>query len=181
MADMLTQFFINLNELGFYNFLLQWLFTFAIVYGLLIKANIFGDANKKVSGALAFVIAFFITGFAGPAMAGFFISIFGGATIFLAGILVIILFLAMVGWTPSTGTGGTGWKVAIGALVVIGIVLFLVATGTILTGVALSESTVAAIFVIAIIAIAMWFITKEDKESKGGAKGKEQAGQAHHP
>ncbi len=165
MADIITQFFQNLNELGFYNFLLPWLFTFAIVYGLLIKANLFGDANKKVSGALAFVIAFFVTGLAGPAMAAFFISIFGGASIFLAGILVIILFLAMVGWTPP-GKGGSGWKVALIILVVIGVILFLVATGSFVTGVALNDTTIAAIFVIVIIGIAMWFITKEEGEKK---------------
>ncbi|MBI5061871.1 MAG: hypothetical protein HZB67_06200 [Candidatus Aenigmarchaeota archaeon] len=177
MADLLTSFFQNLNELGFYNFLLPWLFTFAIVYGLLMKANLFGEANKKVSVALAFVIAFFVTGFAGPAMAAFFISIFGGASIFLAGILVIILFLAMVGWVPP-GDKKRGWTAAVAILVVIGVVLFIVSTGTFATNIMLNETTIAAIFVIVILGLAMWFITQE--KSAEGAKPATAPGPAHH-
>ena len=52
----------------FYGFLLPWIFTFAIVYGLLSKIDLFGKDNKKsgkINVALAFVIAFFVTGVGG--------------------------------------------------------------------------------------------------------------------
>jgi len=65
-------FITNLTQLGFFEFLLPWLFTFAIVYGLLMKANLFDKVNAKVSGVLALVIAFFITPFAGPWLTNFF-------------------------------------------------------------------------------------------------------------
>src|SRR3989338_4660396 len=81
----------------FYTFLLPWLFTFAIVYGLLSKMNLFESKSGKVNIALAFVVAFFVTGAAGPQMAAFFINLFGGAAVYLAGILVLLLFMAMIG------------------------------------------------------------------------------------
>src|SRR3989338_2615889 len=87
----------------FYNFLLPWLFTFVIVYGLLDKVGLFGDANQKVSLALALVAAFFVTATGGPFFAGFFAKLFIGASSFLAGILVVILFLAILGTEGKHG------------------------------------------------------------------------------
>ena len=86
--------------LDFYGFFLPWIFSFAIVFGLLSKLNLFGD-NKRISAALAFVIAFFVTGVGGVQLAMFFTTIFGGASMFLAGILVIILFAAMLGYSAT--------------------------------------------------------------------------------
>ncbi len=92
----------SLFNLGpeFYGFLLPWIFSFAIVYGLLAKANIFDKVNRQVSVALAFVIAFFVTGIGGAQLASFFTTLFGGASVFLAGILVIVLFTSML-WTDK--------------------------------------------------------------------------------
>jgi len=171
MADFLTTFFLNLKQLGFYDFLLPWLFTFAIVFGLLMKVELFGkEVNKKVSVALAFVIAFFVTAFAGPGMAAFFSGLFGGASIFLAGILVIILFIAMIGWTPEMGKGGRTWKLAALILIIIGIVIFMVSSGFVISGgIALNDMTITGIIVIVVIVAAMWFITHEEKPGEKGA------------
>ena len=49
MADPLTALMEQWASLGFFNFLLPWLFTFAIVYGLLAKANVFGGNNNRIS------------------------------------------------------------------------------------------------------------------------------------
>src|SRR3989338_5763318 len=109
----------------FYGFLLPWIFSFAIVYGLLIKANLFGaNVNKQVSVALAFVIAFFVTGVGGAQLAAFFTNLFGGASMFLAGILVIILFTSMLSKDKDTNWMHKSlWP--IGAVIVIGVLLFL--------------------------------------------------------
>jgi small-conductance mechanosensitive channel len=171
MADMLTTFFLNLKQIGFYDFLLPWLFTFAIVYGLLMKVKLFGEeVNKKVSVALAFVIAFFVTAFAGPGLAAFFSGLFGGASIFLAGILVIVLFLAMIGWTPDMGKGGRSWKIAALILIIIGVAIFLVSSGIVINGgFVLNDITVTGIIVIVIIVAAMYFIAYEGKKEEKGA------------
>src|SRR3989344_6080129 len=56
MSTIADVFIANVQQLGFFDFLLPWMFTFAVVYGLLIKANIFGSANDKISLVLAIIL-----------------------------------------------------------------------------------------------------------------------------
>jgi hypothetical protein len=128
--------FGGLNSLTFYGFLLPWIFTFAIVYGLLSRVSLFGGAKDKVNIALAFVIAFFVTGVGGPQLASFFTTLFGGASVFLAGILVIILFAALIKKEDKIMTTAT-----VIVVVIIGIVLFLTSSGTIVGKVYLDSTT----------------------------------------
>ncbi len=152
------------NVLGpeFYGFLLPWIFTFAIVYGLLVKVNIFGEATKKVAAALALVAAFFVTAIGGPALAAFFTTLFGGASIFLAGILVVILFVGMV----SDKAFKTENIAIIGFLVLLGVFLFLTSSGTIV-GLSIDSQTATLIFWGVILIAVIWYIMKENG---GGAK-----------
>lgn len=155
-----------LRQLGFFEFLLPWLFSFAIVYGLLVKLNVFGDATKKISVILAMVVAFFVVGFGGQALSRFFIGIFGGASIILAGILVVVLFLGMVGKKPED-IAKTGTLIV---LVIVGIVLWLLSTGTAVgagVGWLLSPDLVAFVLVVVVIVLAVWAVVRE-----GGEEGK---------
>ncbi len=168
MADVWTVLIQNLNAMGFYGFVLPWIFIFAVVYGLLMKAKLFDTLNKPISGILALVIAFFGTAIAGPELAAFFVTLFGGATIYIAGIITVILFLVLVGG-PHTLTDKKGigaWAVAL-LVVGIAIVIFATATGVVVTGIALNETTVAALFIVVIIAIAVYFITAPEKKKEG--------------
>jgi len=177
MVDIFGTLMTNLNALGFYDFVLPFLFVFAIVYGLLAKLNMFGGANSRISALIGLIAAFFAVGYVGVPMAAFFTGLFGGATIFLAGLLVVVLFLAMAGFrTPEVlgaflGRGGS--IVAILVLVVIGIIVFMTATGTIVTGIELNESAIAAIFIVIVIVIAMLFVVGEKKEAAPPPKGQE--------
>src|SRR3989338_290598 len=149
----------------FYGFLLPWIFTFAIVYGLLIKLSLFGDkVNTKVSIALAFVIAFFGTGAAGPQLAAFFINLFGGASVYLAGILVILLFMSMLGYT--------GYKhiLYVIVVIVIGIFLFLGSTGSFIGYAVVSADVAVLAFWIVIIIVAVYMVTKEPPASAPASK-----------
>ena len=156
--------------LDFYGFLLPWIFSFAIVYGLLMKVNIFGDkVNRQVNVALAFVIAFFVTAVGGPQLAAFFTSLFGGAATYFAGILVIILFAAMLGYPKKEKGWGMGYIVVV---IIIGVLLFL--TSSSYFGVAyFSPYAASVIFWLIIIIIAVYLITKSEEGGKaptGGAK-----------
>src|SRR3989344_2824071 len=153
----------------FYGFLLPWLFTFAIVYGLLSKLGLFGDKKSdKINIALAFVIAFFVTGAAGPQLAAFFINLFGGAAVYLAGILVIILFLALIGYDMTKLSG----RVYVIVVIIIGIFLFLGSTGS-LIGYAVVSSDVAVLaFWIVIIVIAVYMLVHEKPEGESGTSKK---------
>jgi hypothetical protein len=154
-----------LRSLGFYDFLLPWLFTFAIVYGLLNVAKPFGEANKKVSTALALVVAFFVTGYAGTMLSNFFINIFGGASIVIAGILVILLFVGMFGYNlkdlPKAG--------ALAVLVIVGIVLWFLSVGA-AQGVGyltlMSPDLIALILIVVVIVLAVWMIVRGGEEKK---------------
>ncbi len=163
MPSSFTQIFSGAAAFDFYGFLLPWLFTFAIVYGLLIKTEIF-QKSKQVNAALAFVIAFFVTGVGGPQLASFFVSIFGGASIFLAGILVFILFISLLGTKTSYHTGILGFLVVL----VIAVVLFLTSSGTFSGFVFLDAATTSLVFWLVIIIIAGYLITREPaaKEEK---------------
>jgi len=152
MPDPFTILVTNLNTLGFFGFLLPFVFIFAVSYGLLTKTKFFDDV--KIIGVISLVLAFFVTGYGGPALASFFVNLFGLATVVLAGILVIVLFIAM--------TGGDISKVASNKAVAavaagIGIIVFVVAAGAL--GVAVSDSVVGIIFVIVVLAVAILFVT----------------------
>jgi hypothetical protein len=151
----------------FYGFLLPWIFTFAVVYGLLMKAKLFGDVNAKISVALAFVMAFFVTAAGGPQLADFFITLFGGASAFLAGIIVIILFVSILGYGKSGDFKHWG---ALAAVIVIGAALFLVSSGSLGGYIAVSSDMASLIFWLVIIVVAVWFVTKEKKETPPAAK-----------
>ncbi len=137
----------------FYGFLLPWIFTFAVVYGLIKRANTFGNETAKVSVAVAFVAAFFVTAAGGPALAGYFITLFGGASVFIAGILVVILFLAMVDKHSALNS-----TYVVGALVVIGVFLFLSSSGTVL-GINIDSQMATLIFWGIILIAVAWFMT----------------------
>jgi hypothetical protein len=53
----------RLGELGVYDFLLPWLITSAIVWGLLEKSKIFGEGAVAINSVLSISISFFIWGF----------------------------------------------------------------------------------------------------------------------
>ncbi|MEK6888344.1 MAG: hypothetical protein AABX14_05350 [Candidatus Aenigmatarchaeota archaeon] len=149
----------------FYGFLLPWIFTFAIVYGLLIKLSLFGDkVNTKVSIALAFVIAFFVTGAAGPQLAAFFINLFGGASVYIAGIIVILLFMALLGYDYKNK------MIYVVAVIIIGIFLFLGSTGSFVGYAVVSADVAVLAFWVVIIILAVYMVTHEEKEKAPAGK-----------
>jgi len=144
----------NLNQLGFYGFVLPWLLVFAIVYGVLKKAGTFDD---RVNGAIAFVIAFLITAYSG--IGQFFIALSGlGATI-LAVLLMCILFAVMVGFKVENLTKGENLIF----LLILALIVFWVAGGEAVTGIRLTGEAWAAIFMIVLVALAMIFVTGSAK------------------
>ena len=155
MADPFTALVANLNGMGFFGFLLPFIFIFAVTYGLLLKSKYFED--QKIVGVISLVFAFFVIGFGGPGLANFFVNLFGFATMIIAGLLVIVLFLAMSGADVSKVLSG---KSAMAVLVGIGVIIFVVALGAL--GVNASDSVVGIIFVIIVLAVAIMFVTGKE-------------------
>ena len=148
----------------FYGFVLPWILSFAIVYGLLTNIELFGPkATKRVAPALAFVIAFFVTAVGGPQLAAFFINLFGGTSVFLAGILVIILFAAMLG-KDMTYWKDNSWALAV--VVVLGVVLFLTSAGGGFLGISLSDDVATLLFALVVVLVAAHYVMSEKPEKK---------------
>lgn len=144
----------------FYGFILPWIFAYAMVFALLNRWNHF---NRSSNIAISFVAAFFVTGVAGPTLAAFFITLFGGAAFVLAGMLVVVLFLTMAGFTDFSKA-----KWAAGALILIGIVLFVLSSSEIFSGSAVIDSaTASTIFWIIIIVIAVYLISRGGMSPSG--------------
>ncbi|MBI2233142.1 MAG: hypothetical protein HYU56_04430 [Candidatus Aenigmarchaeota archaeon] len=145
----------------FYGFILPFLFTFAIVYGLLTKASMFGAKSDRINAILALVMGFFVTAVGGPTLAAFFTNLFGGASMFLGGILVVILLVTLV-----RGESQTKNLAVIVITVLIGAFLFLSsssATGFI--GIAVDSTTATLAFALVVILIAIYYITRPEATS----------------
>jgi hypothetical protein len=153
MADPFTVLVANLNAMGFFGFLLPFIFTFAVVFGLLYKSK--WVDNGRINGVIALVFAFFVIGFGGPMLANFFVNLFGIAALVIAALLVIVLFIAMSGGDPSKVLANKGTYAVLAG---VGIIIFWTALGSF--GVKVSNSVVGIIFVIIILAIAIVFVTK---------------------
>lgn len=150
--------------LDFYGFFLPWIFSFAIVFGLLSKLALFGGDSRRISAAIAFVIAFFVTGVGGVQLAMFFTTIFGGASMFLAGILVILLFAAMLGY--GSGDLKKTWMLV--AVILIGVFLFLASSGQFIAFQLVGPDMAGIIFWLVIVIVAIYFVM--GKEGKEGGK-----------
>jgi hypothetical protein len=142
----------NLNQLGFFGFLLPFVFIFVVVYGILFKSKVLGD-DLRVNAVLSIVIAFFVVGYGGPGIASFFVNIFGVAAAVIAGILVLLLFIGIAGIPLDQLTKNRGVLIT---LIAIAVVVFFVAAGA---TVQISQTTIAIVLMIVILAAAISFIT----------------------
>jgi MFS family permease len=144
----------NLNQLGFYGFLLPWIFTFAVIWALLVKTKLLGD-DQKVIGIVSLVIAFFITGFGAVPLGQFLTDLFGMAVMIIAAILIIMLFAAMAGFDITKLADN---KAILAAAIAVGlIVVFTVGVGGAMR-ITINETTIATIFMVIILIAAVYFI-----------------------
>jgi len=142
----------NLQHMGFFGFLLPWLLMFAVTYGILLKSKALGE-DQKIIGVISLVVAFFVIGYGGVAIGTFMQNMFGIAAMVLAGILVTVLFVSMAGGDISKFVEG---KEVMALIIAIGIVVFVVAIGSI--GVNLGTDALAAVFIMVVMGIAVFFI-----------------------
>lgn len=144
----------NLNQLGFFGFLLPWIFVFAVVYAVLYKSKVLGD-DLRINAVIAIVIGFFTAGFGGPPLANFFVQLFGISAAVIAGILVLLLFIGMAGIPLDQITKNKG---ILAALIAIAVIVFFIAAGA---TVKISDTTVAIALMIVFLIAAMTFITSK--------------------
>jgi len=158
-ASIITQ----LNRLGFYGFILPWLLMFALVYGLLKRSGVFGKEGDKVAAVVAMALAFFITSYTG--IGDYFIAISGLGGMLLGALLIVVLFFALLGFqVDSLRDVFSGWT-AVAFIGLVGLIVFFVFGGGQISGISIDNETTAAVFMIIVVAIAVIFVTKGEKET----------------
>ncbi|VVB60178.1 Uncharacterised protein [uncultured archaeon] len=150
----------TLSNLGFYDFMLPWLLFLAVFYGLLqSKKTISEDAavNGVIAIVAAFLTAFIARGF-------LYTRIFGTMGVVAAGLVILLVFLAMFGLKPEELFGEH--KAALGiALALLVLFIFLSAGGLSAFGAGIDSDTVITIVILLVMVGAIAFI--------GGGKGGE--------
>jgi len=102
MPDVFTPVIERLTELGFFTFMLPYLLTSAIFYGLLRKSQVFGkpDENVAVNAVVSLIAAFMV--WASPVilgidiqtqMATFFVQVVAISVVFIVALLITGMFL----------------------------------------------------------------------------------------
>lgn len=154
----------TLDNLGFFSFVLPWLLFLIIIDAILVSIKPFG-LNEQKSAILAAIVSFFIINFvpAGMNFGVYLTELFGTASMYIAAILILILFLGMGGLKLENLPGG---KSAYGIiLLLIAIVIFNGIGG--IPFVDLSTENVTILFVIALIVGVVWLLGKgEHHEEK---------------
>jgi hypothetical protein len=144
----------NLNTMGFFGFILPWVFIFCIAFGLLAKTKVLGD-DARIAAVVSIILGFFVVGYGGPGLANFFVNIFGIAAAVLAGILVLVLFMGMAG-IPIDQLAKN--KAVLALLIGIAVLVFAVAAGAFTTIV--NPTTIAIVLILIVMAAAVAFIAK---------------------
>jgi len=122
----------KLGELGVYDFLLPWLITSAIIWGLLQKSKLFGENAVVINSVLSLSVSFFVWGFiifTGGTNVGSSLSIFFMNMIFVGVVFTFILVLGSMFFPDYTSKlkESLPTETLFWIIVVIGLVLAIVA------------------------------------------------------
>jgi hypothetical protein len=154
-----------MTQWGIYSFLLPFLLIFAVTYGLLIRSGVLGAADKGgkgPSGIVALVLAFFVTAYSGIGV--YFTSLSGIYGMAITALLVVVLFVAMIGFDPTKGDGAysifkNSWL--LGGIVIAAVFVALTLSGASFGNIAISNDLLAAVFVLFIVVAAIWFVISQ--------------------
>ncbi|MCK4550509.1 MAG: hypothetical protein KAT91_01000 [Candidatus Aenigmarchaeota archaeon] len=155
----------NLESMGFYTFVLPWVLFLVIIYSIVTKAPFLkgiGGQAKQISVIIAAILSFFIVNYEwqGRFVGDYMTELFGSMSLYMAGFLVLILFLGMGGWGLNSIFGGKWIPIV---LVLVAIMLFFN------TGAAaefnIDEETSTWLFMLFLVGGALWFLQQEPKET----------------
>ena len=144
----------NLEKMGFFGFLLPWIFTFVVLYAVLVKTKVLGDDHRLI-GVLSIVVAFFTITFGGPALASFFTNFFGMLAIIIAGVLGIVMLLALTGADISKTLNVKSVHMILAGILIVTFVIALASYG-----VKIGNNIVGIVFILALMGAVMMFVTK---------------------
>ncbi len=152
----------GLQTAGFFAYVLPWLLTLAITYGLLEHYDI--PRSKSARAVIAIVIAFFILP-TGALIAPFLTGLVKGFVILVSGALIAVIFLEVTG--VKAGDKDTIFekhpKTFAVVLLILAALLFLGAGGLDLLGwrFSIGAGTLNLLFFLAVMVIGIWFIASK--------------------
>ncbi|MBI2579375.1 MAG: hypothetical protein HYW27_00555 [Candidatus Aenigmarchaeota archaeon] len=144
----------NMHQLGVFGFLLPWIFTFTVLFAILLKTKALGE-DQRIIGVISLVVAFFTIAFGGPAMAKFFTTFFGILALVIAGFLGIILMASLAGADIGKTLNKNSVIALLGGII---IVIFVISLGS--YGLRINESIISLAFILILLGVAVMFITK---------------------
>ncbi|MFB6088214.1 MAG: hypothetical protein ABEK36_00365 [Candidatus Aenigmatarchaeota archaeon] len=153
----------SLENFGFFAYILPWLLTLAIVYGILEHYDM--PKSKSARGVISIVAAFMVLP-AGSLIQPFLIGIVKNLIVVAVGILVAIIFVELLGYKAG-GNENIFEKhpreFGI-VLIIIAILVFVGAGGLEMLGFEFqaSENLITLLFFLAFLAIGVWWITAEE-------------------
>ncbi|MFP4046039.1 MAG: hypothetical protein ACLFS3_03190 [Candidatus Aenigmatarchaeota archaeon] len=154
----------NMENLGFFAYMLPWLLTLAVTFGILENYEI--PESVSARGVISIVMAFLVLP-VGNYIAPFFEDLVMGFIVLAAGILVAVIFVELLGF-ESAGVDNIFLEhpQTFGAIMIIlAALVFIGAGGLNFIGVDIqvSEELVTLLFFLAAISIGVWFITSKEE------------------
>lgn len=165
----------NMMSLGFFQFLFPFLLALAIFYAILHFAA--GERiPKSANGLISLILAFFVMLFASanPGIVQFLTNLSGAGLVIGVGILFLVILLGLLGFKTESLFEAKGWKwIFVLVIIIVAIVIFFGAgAGTLIPGVTITSDFTTILFFIAILAIVLWFLGREEEGRKPAPTGK---------
>jgi len=170
----------NMQTMGFFQYLFPFLLALAIIWGALQFS--FKDRLPKPAMALvSIILSFFVMLYSSwnPMITSFFANLGGTFLVLASAVLFIVMIAGLIGFKPwEDMTGKNSWMKYGGILLIVFfLILVLMGSGAgwliPIPYISTSSGFWTAVFVIAIIAIAFWAMSKGDSGAADTAKKEE--------
>ncbi len=161
--SLIGQMIQNLEGLGFFAYLLPWLLTLAIVFGILEHYDM--PESTSARGVIAIVAAFTVLP-VGGLIAPFLKDMVTGLVAIGVGILVAVIFIELLGYKVSdTQNIFLKHPMSFGVIMIIlAVMVFVGAGGMELIGVSINVTSelVTLLAFLAVISLGVWFIAAKE-------------------
>jgi len=159
-----------------YEFAFPWIFSFAIIFGLLLRSKIFGTSDDKtargVSGIIGLVAGFLIVMTYGPTIGAFLAGITGTTVMYLTVIMGLILIITIVkpDWIDKF-EGWHAWALIIGLVIITWLIINGSVSGMNWFYFGFTQDLIALIIIFIVIGAMMWFINSTDGNGGNNEEG----------
>ena len=164
-----------------FNTVFPWVFSFAIIYGLALRSNVFGGpetpAARGVSGIIGLVAGFLIVMAFGSSFGAFLAAVNGTIVMFAAVLLGIVLLFAMINPTLlGDFKGKQGLAVAAVLILIAGAIVSSFSLPT-FSAIAFGQDMLALIIILIVVGTIVWFVSATGPAG-GQSKGKSSSGES---